>query len=191
MTDIQVWTLVFVVITFSFYIYIAYRSRVKDTKGFYVAGGGVPDNRLGLFEPGGAAAHAVQGFDGRNAQKAGQRGIHPLERVNLLAYSAKYASAYYGPFRDAADSTPSSGDRKSYQMDPRNVREALREADLDTLEGGFLSTEIKANYHIDDRWAVSGGIQYIDVDFTVKQATRDVVYDLSFSGLFVLAVLNF
>jgi len=70
-------------------------------------------------------------------------------------------------------------------------RFAFIKGTLDTLDGGFLSTEVKANYHIDDRWAVSGGLQYIDADFTVKQATRDVVYDLSFPGLFVLAVLDF
>ena len=70
-------------------------------------------------------------------------------------------------------------------------RLAFIQGTLDTIDGGFLSTEVKANYHIDDRWAVSGGLQYIDADFTVKQATRDVVYDLSFTGLFVLAVLNF
>ena len=55
--------------------------------------------------------------------------------VVLMSYAVKYASAYYGPFRDAADSTPESGDRKSYQMDPRNLREALREAALDADEG--------------------------------------------------------
>ncbi len=54
-----------------------------------------------------------------------------FDQVAIMSYAVKYASAYYGPFRDAADSTPSSGDRKSYQMDPRNVREALREADIE------------------------------------------------------------
>jgi porphobilinogen synthase len=53
----------------------------------------------------------------------------------ILAYSAKYASAFYGPFREAADSTPAFGDRRSYQMDPANVREALRECELDLEEG--------------------------------------------------------
>jgi porphobilinogen synthase len=53
----------------------------------------------------------------------------------IMAYSAKYASAFYGPFREAADSTPSFGDRRSYQMDPANVREALRECELDVAEG--------------------------------------------------------
>jgi len=55
--------------------------------------------------------------------------------VAILAYSAKYASAFYGPFREAADSAPSFGDRRGYQMDPANVREALRECELDLAEG--------------------------------------------------------
>ena len=57
------------------------------------------------------------------------------ESVPVLAYSAKYASAFYGPFREAAGSTPSFGDRRGYQMDPANVREALRECELDVEEG--------------------------------------------------------
>ncbi len=60
------------------------------------------------------------------------------ENVLILSYSVKYASAYYGPFRDAADSSPKAGDRSGYQMDPRNVREALREAKLDEREGADL-----------------------------------------------------
>lgn len=57
------------------------------------------------------------------------------KQVPILAYSAKYASAYYGPFREAADSAPKFGDRRSYQMDPANQREALREIALDLEEG--------------------------------------------------------
>ncbi len=60
------------------------------------------------------------------------------DNVVVMSYAVKYASAYYGPFRDAADSTPGMGDRKSYQMDCRNVREAIREADLDAEEGADL-----------------------------------------------------
>jgi porphobilinogen synthase len=60
------------------------------------------------------------------------------EEVGILAYSVKYASAYYGPFRDAAHSAPGQGDRKSYQMDPANAREAIREALLDAEEGADL-----------------------------------------------------
>ncbi len=58
-----------------------------------------------------------------------------LEHVPILSYAAKYASAFYGPFRDAADSAPQFGDRRTYQMDPPNVREALREIALDVEEG--------------------------------------------------------
>ena len=58
-----------------------------------------------------------------------------FENLPIMGYSVKYASAFYGPFRDAADSAPSFGDRKSYQMDPGNRREALREASIDDLEG--------------------------------------------------------
>jgi porphobilinogen synthase len=58
--------------------------------------------------------------------------------VSLLAYTAKYASAYYGPFRGALDSAPKSGDKKTYQMDPGNVREALREMELDIAEGADI-----------------------------------------------------
>jgi porphobilinogen synthase len=56
----------------------------------------------------------------------------------IMAYSAKYASAFYGPFRDAADSTPAFGDRRSYQMDPPNTDEAMREIELDIEEGADI-----------------------------------------------------
>ncbi len=62
-----------------------------------------------------------------------------LTNVPIMAYSAKYASGFYGPFRDAAGSTPKFGDRKSYQMDPPNVREALREIALDIEEGADIA----------------------------------------------------
>jgi porphobilinogen synthase len=58
-----------------------------------------------------------------------------FERTPIVAYSAKYASAFYGPFREVADSAPAFGDRRSYQLDPPNVREALRECELDLEEG--------------------------------------------------------
>ncbi len=60
---------------------------------------------------------------------------HGFEHVPILSYAAKYASAFYGPFRDAADSAPQFGDRRTYQMDPPNLREALREIALDLEEG--------------------------------------------------------
>ena len=58
-----------------------------------------------------------------------------LPETPIVAYSAKYASSFYGPFREAADSAPSFGDRRGYQMDPANIREALRECELDIAEG--------------------------------------------------------
>src|SRR5918993_5504650 len=60
------------------------------------------------------------------------------ESAPILSYAAKYASAFYGPFREAADSAPAFGDRRGYQMDPANVREALRECELDVREGADL-----------------------------------------------------
>jgi porphobilinogen synthase len=58
-----------------------------------------------------------------------------FEQIPIVSYAAKYASAFYGPFREAAESTPSFGDRRGYQLDPANVREALRECELDVREG--------------------------------------------------------
>ncbi|MFC1953878.1 porphobilinogen synthase, partial [Chloroflexota bacterium] len=58
--------------------------------------------------------------------------------IPILSYAAKYASAFYGPFREAAESIPQFGDRRGYQMDPPNVREALREAELDLEEGADI-----------------------------------------------------
>jgi porphobilinogen synthase len=61
-----------------------------------------------------------------------------FEQVGILSYAAKYASAFYGPFRTAVDSTPAFGDRAGYQMDPANVREAIREVALDIEEGADI-----------------------------------------------------
>jgi porphobilinogen synthase len=61
-----------------------------------------------------------------------------LHEVAIMAYSAKYASGFYGPFREAAESAPQFGDRRSYQMDPANVREAIREMELDVDEGADM-----------------------------------------------------
>ena len=69
--------------------------------------------------------------------------------VSIMAYTAKYASAYYGPFRDALDSAPKSGDKKTYQMDPANRREALREAALDEEEGADLLMVKPAGPYLD------------------------------------------
>ena len=74
-------------------------------------------------------------MDGRVAAIRSALDDDGFEDVAILAYAAKFASAYYGPFRDAAESTPQFGDRRSYQMDPPNAREALREMELDLEEG--------------------------------------------------------
>jgi len=78
--------------------------------------------------------------------------------VILMAYAVKYASGYYGPFRDAADSAPAEGDRQSYQMDARNAREALREVALDELEGA-------------DMIMVKPALAYLDVIRAVSEVT--------------------
>jgi porphobilinogen synthase len=78
--------------------------------------------------------------------------------VPIIAYSAKYASAFYGPFREAAESTPEFGDRRGYQMDPANAAEALREAELDVEEGA-------------DMVMVKPATPYLDVIRRVKEAT--------------------
>src|SRR5690606_25481222 len=89
--------------------------------------------------------------------------------VAILAYSAKYASAFYGPFRDAADSAPGFGDRRSYQMDPANAEEALREVRLDLEEGA-------------DIIMVKPAQAYLDVIWRVKQATGYPVCAYHVSG---------
>jgi porphobilinogen synthase len=77
-------------------------------------------------------------MDGRVGAIRKELDAHGFTQVPLLAYAAKYASAFYGPFREAADSAPKFGDRKSYQMDPANQREALREIALDLEEGADI-----------------------------------------------------
>ena len=63
---------------------------------------------------------------------------HKFENISILAYAAKYSSAFYGPFREAAQSTPQFGDRRGYQMDPANAREALKEVEMDLEEGADM-----------------------------------------------------
>jgi porphobilinogen synthase len=94
-----------------------------------------------------AVSHAAAGadivapsdmMDGRVGALRDALDASGLGNTALMSYSVKYASAYYGPFRDAADSAPAQGDRRSYQMDPRNAREAQREARLDESEGADM-----------------------------------------------------
>ncbi len=77
-------------------------------------------------------------MDGRVAAIRRTLDEHNFSAIPIMAYSAKYASGFYGPFREAAGSAPQFGDRRSYQMDPANVREALREVDLDIAEGADI-----------------------------------------------------
>ncbi len=77
-------------------------------------------------------------MDGRVARIRAELDAQGFTQVPILAYSAKYASAFYGPFREAADSAPQFGDRRSHQMDPANQREALREIAMDIEEGADM-----------------------------------------------------
>ena len=77
-------------------------------------------------------------MDGRVAEIRGTLDENNFSQVAIMAYSAKYCSAYYGPFRDACDSAPGCGDRKSYQMDPANSLEAIREVTMDIEEGADI-----------------------------------------------------
>ena len=74
-------------------------------------------------------------MDGRVGAIAARSTRTASKTFPIVSYAAKYASAFYGPFREAADSAPAFGDRRGYQMDPGNVREALRECELDVAEG--------------------------------------------------------
>ena len=82
-----------------------------------------------------APSGMLDGFVGACRESLDEEGFH---QTGIMAYSAKYASAYYGPFRDAVDSAPQEGDRRGYQMDPANAREAVREVGLDVSEGADI-----------------------------------------------------
>jgi porphobilinogen synthase len=88
-------------------------------------------------------------MDGRVAAIRAALEAHGHPDVAILAYSAKYASSLYGPFRDALDSAPGFGDKKTYQMNPANVREALREVALDLAEGADIVMVKPAGYYLD------------------------------------------
>ena len=95
------------------------------------------------------------------------------QQVSIMAYAAKYASSFYGPFRDAVESTPQFGDRRSYQMDPPNVREALREVQLDIEEGA-------------DIVMVKPALPYLDVIYRVRQLTDLPLAAYNVSGEFAM-----
>ena len=97
-------------------------------------------------------------MDGRVAAIRSELDNEGFENTPIMAYAAKYASAFYGPFRDAADSAPQFGDRRSYQMDPANAREALVETGLDIEEGA-------------DIVMVKPALPYLDVLRRVREST--------------------
>lgn len=125
-----------------------------------------------------ALAHAAAGadfvapsdmMDGRVAAIRDALDDGGFSRVGIVSYAAKYASAYYGPFRDAAESQPKHGDRRAYQMDPRNAAEAVREARLDEAEGA-------------DMLMVKPALAYLDVIRRVREATTVPIAAYNVSG---------
>src|SRR5881275_2390649 len=125
-----------------------------------------------------AISHAAAGadavapsdmMDGRVAALRSQLDVEGHSETPIIAYSAKFASAFYGPFREAAESTPAFGDRVAYQMDPANADEAVREALLDVEEGA-------------DVVMVKPALPYLDVVRRVKEATRVPVAAYNVSG---------
>ena len=129
-----------------------------------------------------SVAQAQAGFDwiGPSDMMDGRIGVirealdeNGYHETGILAYTAKYASAFYGPFRDALDSAPKSGDKKTYQMDPANVAEALRELELDEMEGA-------------DIVMVKPALAYLDVIRAVKEHTALPVAAYNVSGEYAL-----
>jgi porphobilinogen synthase len=118
-----------------------------------------------------AGADAVCPSDMMDGRVAAIRELLP--ETPILAYSAKYASAFYGPFREAAESAPSFGDRRSYQMDPANVREALRECELDLAEGA-------------DAIMVKPALPYLDVIRAVRERFDAPVAAYNVSGEYAM-----
>jgi len=98
---------------------------------------------------------------------------HAFESTPILSYAAKYASAFYGPFREAAGSAPSFGDRRGYQMDPANVREALRECELDLEEGA-------------DALIVKPALPYLDVIRAAREAFDAPIAAYNVSGEYAM-----
>jgi porphobilinogen synthase len=118
-----------------------------------------------------AGADAVCPSDMMDGRVAAVR--EALPETPIVAYSAKYASAFYGPFREAADSAPAFGDRRSYQMDPANVREALHECELDVAEGA-------------DVLMVKPALPYLDVIRAVRERFDHPVAAYNVSGEYAM-----
>jgi porphobilinogen synthase len=123
-----------------------------------------------------AGAHVVAPSDMMDGRvKAIRKALDAagFSEVAILSYAAKYASAFYGPFREAADSTPQFGDRRGYQMDPANVREALREVRLDVEEGA-------------DMIMVKPALPYLDVVRAVRERFDRPVAAYNVSGEYAM-----
>jgi porphobilinogen synthase len=112
-------------------------------------------------------------MDGRVGALRAAMDDQGLAETPVIAYSAKFASAFYGPFREAADSTPATGDRRGYQMDPANAQEALREARLDVEEGA-------------DVLMVKPALPYLDVIRRVKDDTGMPLAAYNVSGEYAM-----
>lgn len=112
-------------------------------------------------------------MDGRIAAMREALDHENFKHTGIMAYSAKYASGYYGPFRDALDSAPGFGDKKTYQMNPANVRESVREAKLDEQEGA-------------DIVMVKPGLPYLDVVRSVREAVQIPVAVYNVSGEYAM-----
>jgi porphobilinogen synthase len=112
-------------------------------------------------------------MDGRVGVIRAELDAEGFAELPIMAYSAKFASAFYGPFREAAGSTPAFGDRRSYQLDPANIREALRETELDIAEGA-------------DIVMVKPALAYLDVIAAVRAITRLPVAAYNVSGEYAM-----
>jgi porphobilinogen synthase len=112
-------------------------------------------------------------MDGRVGALRAALDEHDLAETPIVAYSAKFASAFYGPFREAADSAPQTGDRRGYQMDPANAREAVREARLDAQEGA-------------DVLMVKPALPYLDVIRRLRESTELPIAAYNVSGEYAM-----
>jgi porphobilinogen synthase len=112
-------------------------------------------------------------MDGRVGAIRAELDADGFPELPILAYAAKFASAFYGPFREAAGSTPAFGDRRSYQLDPANAREALRETEQDIAEGA-------------DIVMVKPALAYLDVIAAVRAMTRLPVAAYNVSGEYAM-----
>jgi porphobilinogen synthase len=124
-------------------------------------------------------------MDGRVGAIRHSLDAHGFQNTPVLAYAAKYASVFYGPFREAAESTPQFGDRRSYQMDPANVREAIDEMDLDLEEGADMLMVKPAMPYLDviqrarERYNVPIGAYQVSGEFSmIVAAARNGWLDL-------------